>query len=130
MAVSDPSGSIAFPLTTLKLSNFKNRAALLDELAKQIQTTGAEEVVIGLPLSLEGEETLTCKQVRNMAGRLKRRCGLPVRFMPETLSSRQAWHDLKESGMKTKNFKKVLDQQAACRILQSFLDAPDSRSLP
>lgn len=122
LAVSDPEGRLAFPLCTLKLGDFPRRAALLDALAKLARLEKAAAIVIGLPLFPDGGENLMCRQVRNMAARLARRFTGPIHFVPETFSSEQALADLKECGMSKKKFRSVVDQQAACRILQSFLE--------
>lgn len=121
LAITDPEGKIAFPLRTLHLAHYPRRSALLDDIALTARKEGAMEIVIGLPLFYNGGENLMCRQIRNMSHRLKRRLDAPIHFMPEALSSEEALADLKESGMKRNKFRDVLDQQAACRILQSFL---------
>ena len=128
LAVSDPEGRLAFPLMTLRLEDFSDRKAFLAALAERIVEAGAEAVVVGLPLTLDGEESLTTRQVRNVTERLKRRVSLPFFFMMEALSSQEAWADLREAGLKVRKRKAVLDQQAAVRILSSFLSlAPQDR---
>ena len=128
LAVSDPEGRLAFPLMTLRLEDFSDRKAFLAALAERIVEAGAEAVVVGLPLTLDGEESLTTRQIRNVTERLKRRVSLPFFFMLEALSSQEAWSDLREAGLKMRKRKAVLDQQAAVRILSSFLSlAPQDR---
>lgn len=125
LAISDPDARIAFPLQTLSLSRHGTRKRLLDALANVAQETGAEAIVIGLPLHCDGSENLMVRQTRNMAERLKRRLPLPFYWMPEILSSEEAIADLKECGLRGKKLKSVVDQQAACRILSSFLAQPE-----
>ncbi|MDR0816831.1 MAG: Holliday junction resolvase RuvX [Desulfovibrio sp.] len=128
LAVSDPEGRLAFPLTTLRLQDFPNRKALLAELAARVAHEGAGTVVVGLPVYEDGRESLITRQVRNVTERLKRRVYLPFFFMPETLSSAEALDDLREAGLAPKKRRDVLDQQAAVRILASFLALnPDER---
>lgn len=124
LAISDPDARIAFPLRTLCLSSYGTRKSFLDALARMAREAGAEAVVIGLPLHCDGSESLMVRQTRNMAERLKRRLPLPFYWMPEILSSEQARADLKECGLRGRKLKSVLDQQAACRILSSFLAQP------
>ena len=50
--------------------------------------------------------------------------------MPEFLSSEEAWSDLREAGVRRPRRKDVLDQQAAVRILQSFLSLPPDQRVP
>lgn len=125
LAISDPDGRIAFPLQTLCLSKHGTRKSLLDELARVAREAGAEAIVIGLPLHCDGSENLMVRQTRNMADRLKRRLPLPFYWMPEILTSEEANADLKECGLRGKKLKALLDQQAACHILSSFLAQPE-----
>lgn len=127
LAVSDPEGRVAFPLATFRLADYAGRSALLDALAERIRTEGAEAVVMGLPLLLDGGESLTTRQVRNVTERLKRRLELPVYYMPELLSSEEAAQDLREAGLSREKARAVLDRQAAARILASFLSEPEER---
>ena len=129
LAVSDPDGRMAFPLATVRLQDYPDRKLFLAALAEKIIETGAEAVVVGLPLTQDGEESLTTRQVRNVTQRLKRRVPLPFYYLVEELSSEEAWADLREAGLKMRKRKAVLDQQAAVRILSSFLSlAPQERS--
>ena len=124
LAVSDPDGHMAFPLATLALKNFADRKAFLAALTQAVADTGAQAVVMGLPCLDDGTDSLTTRQVRNITERLKRRIDLPFYYMPEFLSSEEAWGDLREAGLKRNKRKAVLDQQAAVRILSSFLALP------
>ena len=83
-----------------------------------------------LPLLDDGGDSLTTRQVRRVAERLKRRLSVPLYFMPEFLSSEEAWSDLREAGVRRPRRKDVLDQQAAVRILQSFLSLPPDQRVP
>lgn len=130
LAVSDPEGHLAFPVATFHLADFGGRSALLDALAGRILKEGAEAVVMGLPLCEDGSESLTTRQVRNVAGRLKRRLELPFYYMPELLSSVEAAQDLSACGLSRQKARAVLDQQAAVRILSSFLNEPPARWRP
>ena len=121
LAVSDPSERLVFPYKTLCLSHFKNRKALLDALASEVAATQAQAVIMGLPVPLEGEETLICRQIRKIKERLSHRIAVPILFMNECLSSEEARMDLNECGLGRRKQKAVLDQQAAVRILESFL---------
>ena len=128
LAVSDPEGRLAFPLMTVRFEDYSDRKAFLAALVERIVEAGAEAVVVGLPITLDGEESMTTRQIRNVTERLKRRVDLPFFFMTEILSSHEAWSDLRDAGLKMRKRKAVLDQQAAVRILSSFLSlAPQDR---
>lgn len=129
LAVSDPDGSMAFPLATLRLDDFASRKELLAALASRIQSEQAQAVVVGLPCLSDGSDSLTTRQVRNFTERLKRRISQPVFFMAEELSSEEAWSSLREAGMRRGSRRAVLDQQAAVLILESFLRLPEHRRM-
>ena len=130
LATCDAAGVLAYPLATLRLADFADRKALLDALARRVQDEGAQAVVLGLPLLDDGTESLTTRQIRNVAQRLQRRLDLPFYWMPELLSSVEAEMDLREAGMKRNKRKAVLDQQAAVRSLSSFLALPPEQRRP
>lgn len=123
VAVSDPEGSMAFPRCTLARDTrdgfFRDLLALLDR-------ERPDAVVLGLPLHVDGTECLTTRQVRNFAASLRRRTPLPLYWINEALTSRQAESDLREAGLTTRAIKQVVDQQAAVRILETFLAQPES----
>lgn len=128
LAVSDPTGRLAFPLVTVRLADHPDRKAFLAALAEHIQATQAEAVVMGLPLLEDGSDSLSTRQVRNATARLQRRLALPFYHMPELLSSEEAWDDLRAAGLARDKRRAVLDQQAAVRILSSFLAlGPEAR---
>lgn len=120
LAVSDPTGTLVSPLRTLARTT---RQALFDELLKIIQDESVEAVVVGLPLALSGEDTLTTRQARNFAESLGRRTELPVHLMDERLTSAQAEEELNAAGLRGKKRKAALDSQAAAVILRSWLDS-------
>lgn len=121
IAITDAGGRMAFPRRTLVM---RTRVVFFDELLALILEETPDALVVGLPIQLGGEETLTTRQVRNFTKSLARRCALPIYWMEEALSSHEAEQDLREAGRSAAKARPVLDQQAAVRILQSFLDQP------
>ncbi len=115
---------MAFPLCTIHAPPQTKRSIFFDKLLAQINAELPTAIVVGLPLLEDGGESLTTKQVRNFVERLKRRTTLPIYFMPELLSSAEAATDLHNSTLRACKRKSVLDQQAAVRILESFLADP------
>ena len=123
LAATDPEGIMAYPLTTIRLADYANRKEFLAALAGRILGERPDAVVMGLPLLTDGTESMTTRQVRNVTERLKRRVPLPFYFMSEP-----AERVLREAGRTGRRCKAVLDQQAAVRILESFLSlSPDQR---
>lgn len=116
---------MAFPRCTIHLPSQTPKAVFFERLLALIAEETPDALVLGLPLLPDGQESLTTRQVRNMAARIQRRVPLPLYLMPELLSSYEAESDLWESGLRGSAHKAVLDQQAAVRILESFLAEPD-----
>ena len=119
LAVSDRTGSLVSPFKTIER---KTRDGLFDELIEIIQNELIETVVVGLPLSMEGEDTLTTRQARNFAESLGRRTDIPIHLMDERLTSAEAEEELNAAGLRGKKKKMALDSQAAVIILRSWLE--------
>jgi len=118
LAVTDPAETLALPYATLEKTT---RDKLFSELFAIIEKEGVEKIVLGLPLTLDGGESLTTRQVKNFAKRLERRFDGPVVLVDERLSTHAAQADLDAAGVKKERQKAVLDQQAAVRILETHL---------
>ncbi|WP_461210343.1 Holliday junction resolvase RuvX [Desulfocurvus sp. DL9XJH121] len=119
LALTDGLGTMAFPHATLTRTT---RDALFEEILRVIEAEGVEEIVVGLPLLLDGGDSLTTRQARNFAASLARRTDRPVVLVDERLSSEAAEQDLLQAGMgRRAKRKEVLDQQAAVRILETRL---------
>ena len=99
LAVSDPSEQLVFPLKTVYFKDFGNRSAMLDGVAKALSDAGCEACVLGIPLVPGREESLTCRQIRNVLLRLQRRLPVPFYLVDECLSSEAALARLKEAGV-------------------------------
>lgn len=123
IAVTDSGGAMAFPRTTIVKTT---RDAFWAAMVRVIAEEGAEAVVVGLPLTRDGGETMLLRQVRNFIASLKRRCSLPVYVMEETLSSFEAERKLREAGP----CRAGLDGAAAAGILESFLNLPEEKRMP
>jgi putative Holliday junction resolvase len=127
LAVSDPSGTLASPLDTLRRRRGKRPPVqALVEIARE---QGAERIVLGLPLPLSGEEDDWCAEVRELGAALSDRSGIPVVFVDERFTSRRAERAIRSSGLKKsqREQKDRVDAGAAALILQSYLDGAPTR---
>lgn len=118
LAVTDPERIFAFPFKVMERTT---RDAMFSELLEIIENEKIGVIVIGLPLSLDGEDTLTTRQVRNFAASMERRVDLPIHLVDERLSSIAAEEEMKETGLWDRKRKKNLDSQAAKIILETWL---------
>ncbi|MBM9532219.1 Holliday junction resolvase RuvX, partial [Desulfoprunum benzoelyticum] len=110
--------SMAFPFKTLEKST---RDKLFADLLAIIESEGVEAIVLGLPLDMNGEETLTTRQVLNFRDSLARRTTLPIHMVNEALTSFDARERLREAGVPERRHKEMLDQMAAVCILETYL---------
>lgn len=123
LSVSDRTGTLVSPFKTIVRTT---RDALFDELMEIIQKESVEAIVVGLPLSLDGEDTLTTRQARNFAESLGRRTDVPIHMMDERLTSAEAEEELNAANVRGKKRKLALDSQAAVIILRSWLESVQS----
>lgn len=118
LALTDPEGRMAFPRPALARTT---RDGLFEALLRMVEEERVEAIVVGLPLTLDGGDSLTTRQARNFAESLARRTAAPVHLMDERLSSAAAESQLKEAGLCSRKRKGHLDSQAAVQILESWI---------
>ena len=119
LAVSDELGLTAQGLPTLHRSNKHND---LDHLRRLIRQYAVQEMVMGLPLRMSGDEGIQSDKVQTFAEGLRRKFKLPVHLFDERLTSVEANRLLRETDMTSRRRAEVVDQMAAVLILQSFLE--------
>lgn len=119
VALSDETRLIASPLITIEASQFKPWLAKIQEL---IEAHEVGEIVVGLPLNQNGEEGQDALNIRKYIAALQEAVNIPVIEWDERFSTVQAERTLIEADVSRKNRKKVIDQLAACIILQNYLD--------
>ncbi len=117
VAISDPARRIASPYDVL------DATARLDErIAALVEEHEVGLVVIGLPLTLSGDEGPQAVRIRRAGERISERVPVPVVYHDERLSSSEATRAMKASADSRKRRGSV-DKVAAALFLQSFLDA-------
>jgi putative holliday junction resolvase len=121
VAVSDPDGRLAVPLETVTRG-----PGDLDRLAALAAEQEAVEVVVGLPVSLDGTEQRAATSVRAFATRLAAVLAVPVRLVDERLTTSAAHRALAAGGADTRRRRSLVDASAAAMILQTALDAERS----
>ncbi|CAK7062999.1 MAG: Putative pre-16S rRNA nuclease [Desulfovibrio sp.] len=122
IAASDSSGVMAFARGVI---NKTTRDAFWSDLLRVIGEEAPEALVVGMPKTRDGGETMIIRQIKNFVESLKRRTELPIFIMEETLSSFEAEERLKE----TKKNKAGLDAASAAGILDSFLNLPEEKRI-
>jgi putative holliday junction resolvase len=120
VAVSDELGFSAHPITTVRRTNIR---ADLHELAKLITEQDVVRLIVGLPLNMNGSEGPRAGESRKLGDALADQTKLPVVYWDERLTSVAAEKALIEADVSRKKRKEVIDQVAACLILQGWLDS-------
>jgi len=115
-AVSDPSGTLATPLSAVARPDEPDG---MDALAALVAEREVERIVVGLPITLAGEEGEQARAARAFADSLRERVDLPVEMHDERLTTRQA----ERSGGRGD-----ADSRAAAHLLESWLAAQGQRA--
>jgi putative Holliday junction resolvase len=122
IALSDPTGTIARPLTTLHRRPGKRPPvqAILELCAEH----AIDAIVVGLPLTLAGDDSDWTREVREFAARLEVRAARPVTLVDERMSSVRAEQAVRSIGLRrhAREEKERVDASAAALILQAHLD--------
>ena len=126
VAVSDPLGVIATGVTTIERVGIRKDTGKVIDYIKEY---GCETVVIGLPLSLDGEDSVQTQKVRDFRTMLENKLSstgtlskVKVEWQDERYSTVEAEEVLIEANMSREDRKKIIDRQAAIVILQRYLD--------
>ena len=116
VAVSDPTGTLATPLSAVERPDGRRGFGYLVRLIGEQQ---AERVVVGLPLTLAGEEGMQAERTRAFATRLGEALDIPVDLHDERLTTRQA----ERTGGSAD-----ADSRAAAHLLEAYLSGVAARS--
>lgn len=122
VAVSDELMLTAQPLETIKRSRPTKLRQTYARIEALMEEYDVSEIVIGLPKKMNNEEGERCKQTREFGETLERRCGLPVIYQDERLTTVEADAVLTEGGVRKERRKQYIDKMAASIILQAYLD--------
>lgn len=130
LALSDETGTIASPLTTL--SRRRGKRPPLRRIEEAAHRYGVEALVLGLPLELTGEESAWSRHVREIGDRLAARLGIPVYLVDERLTSVRASRAVRGIGLprRKREDRARIDAAAAALILQGWLDGHRPESAP
>ena len=124
LALSDEGGRFATPYEVVTVTSPEQAA---DEVLKVVEKEGVQRLVLGLPLNMDDSVGPSARMTLEWGRALSARCGRPVVFVDERLSSfdaEQRMIDRKRGGEKItrKRKKEQLDALAAAGFLQAFLD--------
>jgi putative Holliday junction resolvase len=128
LAISDPSGTIANPLSVIEHVSRLVDAGLIAALAVE---HGAEMIIVGQALDEDDRPTPQSRRAANLAETIRVQSGLPVQLWDESGSTQAALSaHIALGGSRRKRQQRGhghLDDLAATYILQTFLDSQDKR---
>jgi len=124
VAVSDPLGLWARPLQVITRRSKQEDYAAIAGLVEEYE---AARVVVGHPLSLDGQVGPQALRVERYAAGLAERLSIPIVLWDERLSTAEAERLLHDAGETSREFRGRIDAVAAAVILQSYLDAVEER---
>nr|WP_206686653.1 MULTISPECIES: Holliday junction resolvase RuvX [Microbacterium] len=125
VARCDRDGLLAVPVETVPRTG--EAVARIVSVAAEYE---AMELLVGLPVSLAGNETASTADARAFGEELATASGLPVRLVDERLSTVSAHAALRESGRSQRSSRKIVDQVAAVVLLQQAIDVEKSTGNP
>ena len=120
LAISDPLGITAQGMPNL---NRTTKRSDLDALQQLIREREVGLILLGNPINMRGAEGRQSGWVREFAGDLEKRTGLPVKLWDERLTSVEAGRVLRSSGISIEKRAAAVDRLSAVILLQSYLDS-------
>jgi putative Holliday junction resolvase len=120
VALSTSDGSLATPYEVITRS--RDRSSDHRAIARLAADEGAELLVVGLPLSLDGTDGPAATAARAEAEELQVATGLPVELWDERLTTVTAERELAALDLDGRARRRVVDKVAAAVMLQAWLD--------
>ena len=118
LAVSDETGTLAFPLTTIHAGEHA-----LSELQQILKKEEVEAIVIGESRNFSGDANPVMENIEQFKSDIEELSGLPVAYEAELFSSALAARQFAPDGSRKQNPSHAkVDASAAAIILQSYLD--------
>lgn len=119
VAVSDELELIATPRPLIRRTS---TAVALAAIARVVENEGAQLVVVGLPVSFDGQLHAQALAIQRFVAKLRGRITPPITFADETLSSVRAEERLRAAGVRPERLRERIDSEAAAIILEDTLE--------
>ncbi len=118
VAVADPSGTFALPVTVIERTNLK---ADLERIAELIHEYNAQEMIVGDPVTLSGQRGPAAEKIDRFVEQLARIFPGVIHRVDERMTTAQATKTLISADVSRAKRKTVVDKMAAALILESYL---------
>lgn len=123
VAMSDVTGTLAFPLCVIKETN---RDELLKQIVDLVEKYSVKVIVVGFPKNMDGTEGESAKNSLEFKEKLENLVNCKVLLLDERWSTKSAQYYLNAGTTKPRKKKSVIDGVAATVILQQYLDSNKS----
>lgn len=120
IAISDPSERVASAVCVLPAAEVLAHAS---SFRRVLEDWEPELLICGRPLTLSGELGPQAEEAVTHAQQIAENCGLPLEFVDERLSSKEAKRILHEEGLSERAMRGKVDMVAASLFLQTWLDS-------
>lgn len=122
VAVSDPLLNVAREVEIIRRKEENKLRQTLARIEELIVEYDVKDIVLGLPLNLDGTEGERAELSREFKDKLERRTGLPVHMWDERLTTVEAIEIMDADGIKPKDREKYVDMIAARVILEGYME--------
>jgi len=119
VAASDETNTIAIAVSVIKR---KDMASDIKQINSFVQEYNAGKIIVGLPLTLRGEESIQAKKVRDFINTLTQGVTVPIETFDERLTTAQSEKFLISADVSRSKRRKVIDKMAAQLILQTYME--------
>ncbi len=125
VAVSDPAGQVARPLTVIERESRVRDAARVRDIVERL---GVGVIVVGLPINMDGTRGPAAQTATRFAGRLRRAVPVEVQLWDERLTTWEAEQQMIDAGLPPERRRELRDAVAAAVLLQDYLNSHRSEA--
>ncbi len=125
VAVADPTGTFALPVTVIERTNLKSDLERISQLAAEYN---ADEMVVGDPVTLSGQRGPAAEKIDRFVEQLGRVFAGRIHRVDERMTTAQATKSLIAADVSRSKRKTVVDKMAAALILETYLARRGSTS--
>ncbi len=122
-AATDALGITVQPLETIWRKEENHLRKTLRRIGELIAELSVTDLVVGLPLNMNGSEGERVRKTREFGEALEKRFGLPVHYADERLTTAEAEEILAAGGVRPEDYKTYVDKVAAALILEDYLSS-------
>ena len=101
----------------------------LARISQLVEQYDVECIIVGYPVMLDGTEGERVEKTKEFATLLEKRCGKPIVFQDERLTTVEAYEIMDEAGIKKQDRYKYVDQIAATIILEDYLKSQEIKKI-